>query len=127
MEMHQPTKTDYSKGASGHAKLAVAVWIGYGIYALFTQKVHGGIISFLLIYTLYTTIGLVVASLASMLTYLPMYYLDFLHDKTKNRKIGIALGLATLILSPVALVLTILWTIFVAIWFIGVCNNFFSF
>lgn len=106
--------TDYKQGRDNHTWLAAIAWTIYGVYLLFTGRMDGIVTMFL-----YFTIGNFFASTASLLTYLPMYLLDKYHDRHHYAP----LGLLTMILTPVTLIGTIVWVIYLATVILKMLNH----
>lgn len=97
--------TDYEGGAQGHSLIAVITWVVYGLYLMFLGRFEN-VTSILL----YFIIGLFIASIASMITYIPMYLLDKLHDRYHSS----VLGALSLVFTPITILSTIALVIYVA-------------
>jgi uncharacterized membrane protein HdeD (DUF308 family) len=102
---HDTKITSYEDGKKNHSLLAVITWVVYGLYSLFTGRMSG-----LIIVVLYFFVGIFIASFASILTYLPVYFIDKYHDKHHST----ILGVLTIVFTPVTLIGTVIWIIFLA-------------
>lgn len=111
----------YNKSAENYAKFAAAVWVLYGIYAIFAHKLEGNFVSLFIFISLYFSIGSAFAALASIVPYLPMYGLNRLCDKARN----VVLSIFAILVNYLSWVVVVLWTIFLANWIIGFNNNLF--
>ncbi len=96
----------------GHSKFAIFIWLAYGAYALIFGKLHG-----LGTFLIYFIAGLLVASFASMLTYLLQQLIVKMLVKTH------ASDSFTAVTSYILLVINSIWIILVANIFLSVINN----
>lgn len=100
------------KAKAQHSKSAIFIWIAYGIYAVFTNKLNG-----LITLAVYFSVGLFIASYASIVTYLLKSSLAKLFSKIQSPDTVVVLF--SYILFPIE----IIWVVFVATLFLRLINN----
>ena len=113
-----------------HAYFAVAIWEIFGVYALFTGKIHG-LGPYLVFFSTYFLIGAGIASIASILTFLPRVFIA----KITNTPVFASSpqGLFSILSNPIyasflSLLMTALnvwWIVSIASFSIKIINGFF--
>lgn len=104
-------KKKQDQTADAYAKFVVFVWIIYGIYALLSHQIEGNWITLLIFIGAYTSLGIAIVGVSSIIVYTPIRLLNEAFHKTNNAVLAI---ITILVNQLLAWIIFALWAIFLA-------------